>query len=113
MQKLAKLFALLLFFSCGRTGTTDPKVIAEEHNAAKFNDPGQEKDSRFLVSAAAFYVQEIELARLAQENSTDKLIQNTGSTLEKEYRDLYSHLKDLCSKKAVSIPCEPGNSEKN
>jgi predicted outer membrane protein len=114
MRRPAKfLLAAFLAVSCGKTSSPDPKVIAEEHNDAKFNDPAKEKDSQFLVNTAAFYVQEIELSKLAQENSTDKKIQSTGKTLEKEYRDLYSSLKDLCTRKGISIPSEPGNKEKH
>ncbi|MFL5764095.1 MAG: DUF4142 domain-containing protein [Bacteroidia bacterium] len=113
MQRLAKFcVALCILGSCDDSGKQDPKVIAVEHNAAKFNNTGQEKDTKFLVDAASFFTEQIELAKLAQENSTDTTIRVTGKAIEEDYRQLYSMLKDLCGKKNISIPAEPQKKDK-
>jgi predicted outer membrane protein len=90
----------------------DPIHIADDHNAVKFNDDDKKNDSRFFVSAAEALLQEIQLAKLAQNNSIKNNVRKIGEITEIEYDQFYFSLKQIAEKKMITIPSGVSNSKK-
>lgn len=107
MNSFIKIISILFIFTCCESPKKeDSKSIAEEHNNAKFNDIDKKKDAQLIVDAAGFYLEQICLLKLAQQNSINPKTQITAKTLEKEYTKLYALIKDLGNKKQITIPTE-------
>ena len=118
MQTVFYRLSIFILFSlsvssCDDQPKPDAKDIAKDHNNAKFNDENKVKDAQFLVDAAEICLQEIQLAQLAQQNSIKKSVQKMGKTMQDEYTEYYSKLKDLSAKKAITIPSELSNKNKS
>lgn len=94
---------LLTVTSCNNPNTTDSKVIAEEHNDAKFENEKKE-DAKFLVNAAEINLEEIELGRLAQNRGITPQVKELGKTMETEHSKSLSDLQSLAAKKQITIP---------
>jgi len=102
---------LVMTFLCCET--KDPVKEADQHNDAKFSSAEEAKNnSHFLVDAAGLLLQDIELAKLAQNNSIKKDVRKTGQRLEFEYTQAYSKLKQVASKKTITLPAEVSSSDK-
>ncbi len=108
---LAIIFAVTFtIFSCNQK--KDSVNIANDHNAAKFNNTDEEIISHFIVYASEILLQEIQLAKLAQKNSIRKDVQKAGKALESEYSQFYYLLKLAAEKKSISIPEKVGEKRK-
>ena len=97
--------SLLLFTvtSCNNPSTTDSKVIAEDHNDAKFENEKKD-DANFLVNAAEINLEEIELGRLAQTRGVSAQVKELGKTMETAHAKALSDLQGLAAKKQITIP---------
>lgn len=98
--------SLSLFFmqSFSNSKAADSKEIAEEINEVRLDDKKVEKDARFLKESAAMSLEEIKLGNLAQQKGTLAETRALGKLLVNEHTALLSDLKDLASKKSISIP---------
>ena len=80
------------------------KVLADEHNNAKFDNTSKEKDSQFLVDAAEINLVEIQLGQLANQNSNMTDVKELGKMMEKEHSQSLVELTALAGKKKITIP---------
>jgi len=90
----------------------DTKETAEEHNDAKFSNTG-EGGAKFLVSAAEFSLEEIELGQLAQKNSAMPDVIALGKMMEEDHTKALNDLKALAAQKQISIPATITDSGQN
>jgi putative membrane protein len=99
---LTFLFALS---SCNEhSKSDDSKAMAEEHNDAKFTDNKTENDAQFLVNSAEINLKEIQLGNLAAEKGTMAEVKDLGKMMAEAHSKSLNELKDLASKKQVTIP---------
>lgn len=97
--------AILLFTSCANNQKPqDPKVVAKEHNEAKFDTNKQEKDAQFLVNAAEINLEEIQLAKLAQQKGGSADVKELGKKMEVAHTKSLNDLKVLAKSKMITIP---------
>jgi putative membrane protein len=96
--------------SCGNTPAKEeaqsPEKVAEEKNDEKFTTKASEKDAQFMVDVVAANHAEIEMARLAQKQSTDQGVKKVAADLEKSHQELLAELQQLSASKAISVPAE-------
>jgi putative membrane protein len=85
----------------------DTKETAEEINKETMDTRAENKDARFLVDVAEINIEEIQLGRLAQAKSTKKEVKDLGKMMEDEHTKSLNELKELASKKGISIPTAP------
>jgi putative membrane protein len=91
--------------SCNKMAKTeDTKVVAEESNEMKFGNGEKERDAEFLVKAAEVNLEEIELGKLAQENSENANVQELGKMMEEAHKKCLKGLTALAEKKMITIP---------
>jgi putative membrane protein len=96
--------------SCGdvtNTKNDDAKVIAEEHNDAKYDNTSKEKDAQFLVNAAEINLSEIKLGILAQKNGSIKIVKQLGKLMEDMHQLSMAELTTLAQNKQITIPIIP------
>ncbi len=106
------IFCVSIFSACNSKRNEDPKKVAEQHNDAKFNTDGQEANAHFLTDAAAMCLQQIKLAKLAQQNSIRPDVQQRGKIFETEYTKIYKSIAYLASIKTVTLPSDLSNEQK-
>jgi putative membrane protein len=82
----------------------DTKYLAEEHKEAKFDNTPKERDSQFLVNAAEIDLEEIQLGKLAQQNSNLIDVKELGMLMETEHGKSLTNLNTLAVKKIITIP---------
>lgn len=98
------LLAGISMISCSNSeNENDPKIIAEEHNAAKFSRQ-KEKDANFIADLAEISLLEIELAKLAQNRGNTKEVQEMGKKLQEVHSKNLAELKQLAESKSITIP---------
>ena len=96
--------------SCGNAPSKDEEKssekVAEDKNDEKFTTKASEKDAQFMVDVVASNHAEIEMARLAQKQSTEPGIKKVAADLEKSHQQLLAELQQLAADKAISVPAE-------
>jgi putative membrane protein len=85
----------------------DSKEIAEESNEAKKDTRASEKDAQFVVDVVASNYAEVELAKAAQQKSTNSEIKDIAAMLEADHTALIGQLKDYAGKTNISVPSAP------
>lgn len=114
-QSIIKKFILSLMFisavgfavNCNKSGQPDDtKEMAEEQNAAKFDDNSKEKDAQFLVNAAEINLLEIRLSELALEKGTLKEVKDLAKEMSDAHTKSLTELNNMASLKMISIPTE-------
>lgn len=121
---LAVVGSIFAFNSCSGGGSTeknvkaeadsaDSKKTAEEHNEAKF-DKVAEKDAQYAVNAYESGLFEIKLAESAKEHAIAKETKSLADMVIDGHERLNNQLRDLASKKQISLPTDitPGESDK-
>lgn len=99
---------LLVMVSCNSNPKQeDTKVVAEDHNEAKFDTNKQEKDAQFLVNAAEIDLEEIQLGQLAQQRGVTTHVKELGKMMETAHRKSLNDLTALARSKNISIPTSP------
>jgi putative membrane protein len=92
-------------YSCGNSQKPeDTKEVAEEHNEAKFDEKKTENDAQFLVNAAEISLMEIQLGQLASTNAMMDEVKQMGKMMESDHTKSLNELKDLATKKSITIP---------
>ncbi len=99
---------LAFFISCTSTQSPeDSKVLSEKSNNEKFDNNQQKNDAQFLVDAAEMNLEEIQLGKLAQQRGTTTEVKELGRKMEEAHTQSLVQLKDLASRKGISIPATP------
>jgi len=80
------------------------KDHSEELNEEKFDRPKDQKDAQFLVNAADIFMEELSLAKLAQQNGTTSPIKELGRTMELTHQNSFDELKALAKRNNITIP---------
>ena len=106
MKKIS-LYALLLMLSvsfsfCRNGAKKDSTDVAKESNEQK--KLNTESQSDFLVDAASSGLMEVELGKLAQERAFNSRVKAFGKMLVKDHQDGNQEIKDLASKKQITLP---------
>lgn len=105
LLQVAFVTSVLLIASCGSNKKTeDTKVVAEEHNEAKFDDNKQEQNAQFLVNAAEINLEEIQLGQLAQQNGRTTYVKELGKMMEDAHTKSQNDLSALAKSKNITIP---------
>ncbi|MBI2722089.1 MAG: DUF4142 domain-containing protein [Bacteroidetes bacterium] len=79
----------------------DSKDIAEKFNDAKFKDS---KEADFLVVAADFCYEEIDLARLAQSNASSDHVKEIATMMERDHTQFLEEIKKMAEAKTITLP---------
>jgi len=83
--------------------------IADEHGQAKVDTTNTTKDAQFLVKAAEINLEEIQLGKLAQQNSTRTDVKELGKMMEEEHTKCLNGLTVLANKKSITLPTSLSN----
>lgn len=92
--------------SCKDNKETDPTEVAEEQNEAKFEDTNEAKedDAEYFVFAADVNRKEIELAKLAQQKSTNAEVRAFAEILFNDHTKAMADLEKNAQLKNISLP---------
>jgi putative membrane protein len=100
--------ALMLVLAFGLVACGVQEVFtkdeSEDMNDENFDKRKDERDAQFLVNAAEIYMEEIGLARLAQEKGTTSPIKELGRTMEQDHQKSLDELTTLAKRKKMTIP---------
>ncbi|MBL7936878.1 MAG: DUF4142 domain-containing protein [Bacteroidia bacterium] len=84
--------------------TEDTKVVADNQNEYYFDTNSEENDAAFLVNAAEANVNEIELAQLAQQRSSNDDLKGFAKMLNVDHQASIKELTNLANTKSIVIP---------
>ena len=98
-------FSTIFIVSCSNDQKPeDTKVVAEDHNDAKFDNKKNEKDAQFLVNAAEINSEEISLGQLAQKSGRTSHVKELGKMMEDAHTKSMADLTVLAKTKIISLP---------
>ncbi|MBK6952811.1 MAG: DUF4142 domain-containing protein [Crocinitomicaceae bacterium] len=80
------------------------KDESEDMNDENFDKRKDERDAQFLVNAAEIHMEEIGLAKLAQQKGTTSPIKELGRTIEQTHQNALDELTTLAKRKKITIP---------
>ena len=96
---------ILLIASCDfNQRPKDSRDVAQQRNEATFDDNKQEKDAQFLVNAAEFNLELIQLGQLAQQKGSTTQIKELGKKMEDAHTKSLNDLTALAKRKMIAIP---------
>ena len=103
---IVPLVVLLLLSSCNDTPKQVETVKApvQENQIKIENANNTNNDAQFLATAAEINMEEIQLGQLAQKNSKMGDIKELGKMMETDHSKALKELRDLASKKQMTIP---------
>lgn len=105
---LSFIAIVLLFSSCKNAHSNeDTKIIAEDYNAAKFNNYEMENDAQFLVNASEISLEEILLGKLAQQRGRSEHVKEFAKMMEDAHTKSQVKLAALAESKDITIPTSP------
>lgn len=82
----------------------DSKTVAYELNEGKFSNSEDIKKAAYVADAAEIHLNEIYLARLAQQRAKQVDVKELGKMIEKINSNILNDLTKLADKKLISIP---------
>lgn len=91
----------------------DSRIVTEDRNDNNFNNNREGDDSEFLVKAAEMNLEEIQLAKLAQQKGTAAHVKELGKMMEDAHTKSLNELKGLAQSKNISIPSSETNDAKD
>lgn len=100
----ALLMSTTMFFACSDSSTKDSKDVAEKMNDDKFDTKASEKDAQFVVDATASSLNEVGLADVALNKSTNSQIKKLAQMLKDDHNALINELSGLAAKKSITVP---------
>lgn len=89
----------MFFLSCNSYSGSDNPISSETTEIVT-----SENDADFLVNTAEFYLQEIELCRIAQRKAGNSEVKELAREIEQSRTKSFIKLRDLAEKKLVSVP---------
>lgn len=84
--------------------TEDAKVVADNQNEYYFDTNSEENDAAFLVNAATINVNEIELAQLAKQRSSNDDLKGFANMLDTDHQASMKVITNMANTKSVVIP---------
>lgn len=100
--------ALMLVLAFGLVACGVQEVFtkdeSEDMNDENFDKRKDERDAQFLVNAAEIHMEEIGLAKLAQQKGTTSPIKELGRTIEQTHQTALDELTTLAKRKKITIP---------
>jgi putative membrane protein len=103
----AIMFTTILssFVACNSNSSKDDaKVVAEEHNEAKYDNTSKEKDAQFLVNVAESNLKEIKLSTDAQKNGSVKIVKQLATFIKDAHELSMNELTAFAQSKQITIP---------
>jgi putative membrane protein len=111
--------SVFLFGACNDEGTTDANNgdslnVANNSNNNSANDSALNAGDRdFITDQIESDMAEIRIAQLAQQKATSAEIKQIAKTLETDHTASLNQIKDLASRKGVTVPTEEDNDGKD
>lgn len=90
----------------------ESKDVAEENNEDKFNSNAAENNAQLVVNLATLGYSEIEMAKVAKQNSGNKTIKNLAASLQADHMLLMKQLKQIAANRNISTPDSATASDK-
>jgi putative membrane protein len=93
-------------YACNNSGSQDKKdtkEVAEDHNDAKFNKPG-EQDAQAVVDAYSGSMFEMTLSDSVKKYVTGSEVKSLAASMAQAHSDIDGQLKSLAEKKGISLP---------
>jgi putative membrane protein len=112
----AVLIALVGLLSCNenrKNENDNSKETAEKANDEKFKSNEANKDADFVAQAVGESYAEIKLAKLAEQRSASREVKEIARMVEKDHEKSLNELKTLAQHKAISLPVEENDQDKN
>ncbi|HSK12116.1 MAG TPA: DUF4142 domain-containing protein [Phnomibacter sp.] len=108
------LTGFILFTSCGQNqALKENNDTTEVRNDVVYDNDLQDTDARFLINAAEVNLEEIELAKLAQQKGTANHVKELGRMMEAEHTRSFNEVKALAKSKSITIPNATTGSDRN
>ena len=98
-----------LFFQTGcKQHDTDSKEVATELNKPN-SDVTKERDEKFMMDAAEINFEEIMLAKLAQERTTNADVKSLAKMLEDTHQKINVDVQSMATQKSIAVPTAATN----
>ena len=107
MKKQAFFFMLLAGFLLLQACNTDFKSSNQTADSGQVNSESavvDEEVSNFLIMASSGGLMEVQLGEMAKQNSKSEGVKNFGIMMVKDHNSANSELRDLASRKHVTVP---------
>ena len=106
--KMKSIIVILLltsvFNSYAQHDTTNQKMSDPTNTVPKYAGIQKEGDSKFLLEVMEANREEIQMADLASQKSTDLNVNSVAATLKNDHQGLLNQLTELAQRKSVTIP---------
>jgi putative membrane protein len=113
VQNIVIIFlSILTLVNCESARKQDSQEVAEEKNEKNFDTREGEKEAAFVANAIQENLAEIKLAELASTRSSNRQVQAVAQEMVSDHADSNLKLRELASKKGISVPVEEGEEAK-
>jgi len=102
------LVATLFFQTSCKQHDTDSKEVATELNKPN-SDVTKERDEKFMMDAAEINFEEIMLAKLAQERTTNADVKSLAKMLEDTHQKINIEVQSMATQKSIAVPTAATN----
>jgi len=102
------LVATLFFQTSCKQHDTDSKEVATELNKPN-SDVTKERDEKFMMDAAEINFEEIMLAKLAQERTTNADVKSLAKMLEDTHQKINVDVQSMATQKSIAVPTAATN----
>jgi len=99
------LITCLITISCNQK-KDDPKNIVGQKNNELFSDPDKKNEAEFLVNITELELLQINLAKLANQNSIDPKIKEIAVSFSNNHIKQLYEIRNIAAKKGIAIPDE-------
>ncbi len=111
ITRLASMLAVGAFLAA--CNSHDSVKEANTENSQKADSmqvaPVNEKDSKFLTSAASGAMMEVELGNLAQQQGVNARVKEFGAMMVRDHSKANDELKKIAAERQVTLPAELSN----
>ncbi len=102
---LVIVFATIMATACDnkKPASEDATSEAVKENDIKFENKKQEKDAQFLVDAAAFNLEQVQLARLGEQKGSAE-VKDLSRAMLAEHEKMLPEIQKFAKDKQVTVP---------
>lgn len=102
----AMVISTSLFISCSESANKEQesKEVAKEMNEDKFEGKANEKDAQFVVDATSASFDEVSIADVALNKSSNEDIKKLAQMLKDDHSAMITDLNAVASKKMITVP---------